>query len=429
MGDAARRDLAEDRRAADPPDVTTPLEGDALTTWLRGFVAEPTFLARYPYYAAILARMDPVADPTVEAMAVSLHGDRFYLHVNVDAFARAPEHLRGILLHEVHHIVLGHLTNPKFFDREHPDLMEIAEEMSANEHIEEPLPEPITWKHFERWGVRAGQSTVERYDLLAKARQATTQLAKPSSKTVDDHPWSQRAGGRGGGAGAVETTRRLLANAIADGEAAASQAAKLFPKAGLLAGKQPGRILELLTGVTARPETYVDWRDALRVFVGLRRAPVASWSRPSRRFPALVGQVPGRAWRAQPIDRPHLLVVLDTSMSMTDAELVEVARHLAIVGELARLTIVQCDTEVTSVEPFRGALTKVEGRGGTDLRPAFDDALVARERPDGIVCFTDGVGDMPARAPHVPVLWVLTKAEAFAVPWGERAAWKAGKNG
>ena len=410
-------------RPSDPP--------DALASWLRAFVEEPAFLARYPYYAAVLSRMDPVADPSIEAMAVSLHGERHYLHVNVEAFVRAPEYLRGILLHEVHHVVLGHLSHPKFFDAAHPDLMEIAEEISANEHIEEPLPDPMTWRAFEKYGLRGGQSTLERYEKLVEARRARGTALRLVPRSVDAHPWSPRAGGKvehakGAPPGGVEATRRMLASAIAESAESAAQAAQQTPKAGMLAGRSPGRIVEELTGVSARPQTYVDWRTAMRAFAGLRRAPVTSWSRPSRRFPGRIGQVPGRAWRPEPIDRPQLLVAIDTSMSMTEEELSEVARHLAQLGELARLTIVECDTEITRVEPFTGALHRVKGRGGTDLRPVFAPALLAAQRPDGVIYFTDGAGEVPEHPPPVPVLWVLTKPQRFDCPWGERASMQLG---
>ena len=88
-----------------------------LRAWLHGFVHESGFLARYPYYAHVVARLVPVADPSVPLMGVSLHAvpgqdARYYLHVNVDAILREPQYLRGLLLHEVHHVVLGHLAHP-----------------------------------------------------------------------------------------------------------------------------------------------------------------------------------------------------------------------------------------------------------------------------------------------------------------------------
>ena len=81
----------------------------------------------------------------------------------------------------------------------------------------------------------------------------------------------------------------------------------------------------------------------------------------------------------------------------------------------------ECDTEVTRLGPFTGVLNEVHGRGGTDLRPVFGPAALGRVRPDGVVYFTDGQGPYPERPPLVPVLWVLTRPEAFACPWGAKA--------
>jgi predicted metal-dependent peptidase len=393
---------------------------DHLRDWLASFVAAPDFLARYPYYAAVLARVDPVSDPSIERMAVSLHGGRYYLHVNVEAFVREPEYLRGILLHEVHHIVLGHLSHPKFFGALHGDLMEIAQEISANEHIEEPLPDPITWKLFERFGIRVGQSTLTRYDKLLASRQRDGNVPIPRMRAVDSHPWSPRQGGQPAPRGSVEQTRRLLEEAAGDGKEAAEQAAKLRPKAALIAGREPGEWIEALTDPSARPLTYVDWKTALTAFAGLRRTPVTSWARPNRRFPDRIGIVPGRTWLPRPLERPHLVVVIDTSMSMTEPELSDIARHLNLIAPLARITVMECDTEITAIEPFRGSLHRVRGRGGTDLRPPFEPSILASLRPDGIIYFTDGVGEWPSTPPTLPVLWVLTKPERFDCPWGER---------
>src|SRR6201996_5710116 len=130
-----------------------------LEAWLETFLRDPGFLEAYPYYAAILAKLTPVAGPSVPRMAVSVHEGRFYLHLNVDAFMAEPQFLRGVLLHEVHHVVLGHLTHPKFADVEEPELMELAVEMSANEYIEEPLPPAITCRAYSAVGIRPGQST------------------------------------------------------------------------------------------------------------------------------------------------------------------------------------------------------------------------------------------------------------------------------
>jgi hypothetical protein len=151
-----------------------------IQAFLEGFTHDPAFLARYPHYVAVLARLIPVADPSVSRMAVSFENGRFYLHVNVESFLHEPQYLRGILLHEVHHVVLGHLSHPKFADAAEPELMDLALEMSANEHIEEPLPNPIVWRAYTAAGIRAGQSTIERYEKLREALRAGDSRRAPS---------------------------------------------------------------------------------------------------------------------------------------------------------------------------------------------------------------------------------------------------------
>jgi predicted metal-dependent peptidase len=398
--------------------VSAPRQKPGLRAWLDRFVHEEGFLASYPYYAHLIASIEPVADPSVPAMGVSLHG-RYYLHVNVDRLLLEPRFLRGILLHELHHVVLGHLAHPKFFGAAQPDLMQIAQETSANEHIEEPLPSPVLWQHFERFGLRAGQSTMERYEKLCAARaEGLEPIPKRDTRLVDEHRWRERPEAP---PGAVEVTRAAIERARQEGAADAERARAGRPESALLAGRTPEQLLAQLAGASDAPAVHVDWRDALRAFVARARAPVHTWSRPSRRFPGRLGEIPGRAYRPRPVLRPTILVAIDTSLSMTERELAEIARQLRPMSEHAQLIIVECDAAIARVYPFRGVVGSVKGRGGTDLRPVFDARFLESRGADGVVYFTDGEGPFPERPPHVPVLWMLTKPATFACPWGQRA--------
>jgi len=395
-----------------------------LRTWLDTYVREQHFLERYPYYAHVLAAVEPVADPSVPAMGVSLHGvlgrgGRYYLHVNIEQMMREPLYLRGILLHEVHHIVLGHLAHPKFFGAAHKDLMQIAQETSANEHIEEPLPSPVLWQHFERFGFRAGQSTLERYEKLCDARaEGKEPKLQRDTQMVDEHSWSEQAAPPPPG---LTETRQVIERARDEGKDDAERARAVEVQRGRIAGRTPEQLLAQLGSTLGPREVEIDWRDALRMFVARARAPVHTWSRPSRRFPTRVGIVPGRSYQHRPVLRPTLVVAVDTSLSMTEAELSEVARQLRPMSELAQLRIVECDTTIARSYAFRGSVDEVQGRGGTDLRPVFEPSFLRAHRADGVIYFTDGEGPYPERAPAVPVLWMLTKPTAFECPWGERA--------
>ena len=410
-----------------------------LETWLDGFLRNPEFLEAYPYYAAILAKMTPVADPSISRMAVSLHDGRFYLHVNVDSFMAEPQYLRGVLLHEVHHVVLGHLTHPKFTEASEPELMDLAVEMSANEYIEEPLPPAVTWRAYSSIGMRAGQSTRERYEILVSHLQETGSRPKAGageqgSGVVDDHRFLGRGATSPGG---VAQTALLVGRAVeearterkerkeradhADDDVEDDDDAINVPRRYLVAGRTPGRLIEELSETVRAPDHYIDWRAALAMFVARARAPVHTWSRPNRRFPNRIFEVPGRSWAPRRSENPRLLVAIDTSLSMTKLELEEIARQLVLLGERAHVTIAECDVSVARIYAFNGRIENVVGRGGTDLRAVFAPSLLGAHDVDGVVYFTDGDGPYSKEPPPVPTLWVLTKPQAFRCPWGEKA--------
>lgn len=396
-----------------------------IAAWLDAFVRDPGFLEAYPYYAAILAKISPVADPSVKRMALSLHDGRFFLHVNVDSFMAEPHFLRGVLLHEVHHLVLGHLTHPKFAECEEPELMDLAIEMSANEYIEEALPPHVNFRAYAAAGLRPGQSTMERYELLVTHLRETGTRPKPSggdpaTGTIDEHRFLRRGDESPGG---VSQNALLVSRAASELPPPPKEETETRGgmRRWLVAGRTPGRLVEDLADTLIQPESFIDWREALKMFVARARAPVHTWARPSRRFPERIYEVPGRTWAPRPSDDPKLLVAIDTSLSMTRPELDEIARQLVLLSERAHLTIAECDVEITRTYPFARTLDQVVGRGGTDLRPVFEPNYLAAQRVDGVVYFTDGEGPFPEVPPTLPVLWVLTKPHVFRCPWGERA--------
>ncbi len=399
----------------------------AIEDWFRGFVMERSFLHKYPHYAYILAQMIPFDDPTLDQMAVSYQRGTIYLHVNTAFFMREPQYLRGVLLHEVHHVVLGHLTRFELRDVAHPHLMLQAMEISANEFIDEPLPgEPLTQKMYAHLGILPGQSTRERYEILCDAMERGEPVLAASDYTVDQHlawgvgfpsseqdspipPPTQRP---------EQPIQRVIRSGIAKGEELCHEIKRPWIR---LAGKDPAEILEELEAVQDSPIAPMDWRAALQMFAGRMRTPRHTYSRPNRRFPRKVGIVPGRMYAPGSQSKPSLLVAIDTSASVTHGELLEIARHLQLLCSLVDLTIVECDVVVQRVYPFDGFLRSVKGRGGTDLRPVFAPEFLQKHRPDGVIYFTDGEGPYPQEPPHVPTLWVLTWEEPFDCPWGEIA--------
>lgn len=386
---------------------------EPLRQWFDGFLRDSGFVRQYPYYAAVLTRLDPIDDPGVPVMGVSAHGRRFYLHVNVDYFLRPPENARflgGVLQHEVHHVVLGHLADPRFEDPAHPDLMELAMEMSANEHIIAPLPgQPIRWEAYVSLGARLGQSTRERYELLVEARLSGKPI--PGGTFVDGH-LAAGVGRHRADPTLADRVARLVEDAVTSVEG---------DGVSRLAGKTAGEWLQRLRRTDEPPARYIDWRAALQMFSGWMRAPRHTYARPNRRLPGLIGIVPGRAYAVKAAEPCSLIVAIDTSGSMAPEELAEIGRHLRMFSDELKLIIVECDTVIQRVYRFEGHLPYVAGRGGTDLRPVFDRDFLRSLRADGVIYFTDGAGPYPIEDPRIRTLWVLSKPWEFRCPWGVKA--------
>jgi predicted metal-dependent peptidase len=162
----------------------------------------------------------------------------------------------------------------------------------------------------------------------------------------------------------------------------------------------------------------LDWRRLLRQYVGQIMEVRPVFNRPPRRFPDLVGILPGRQRRAT---KPKILAVLDTSGSITEQLLEQINTELAQLAKRFKVTVVECDEKIRRVYDYR-PVKNVCGRLGTDLRPPFAKKFLAKHRPDLVVYFTDGEGPAPDRAPRCPVIWCLTPEGVRPASWGRVVA-------
>jgi predicted metal-dependent peptidase len=113
------------------------------------------------------------------------------------------------------------------------------------------------------------------------------------------------------------------------------------------------------------------------------------------------------------------VAVIDTSASMSAATLSVVSVELSALAAARRVIVVECDAAIQAVYPFR-PLSKLRGRGGTDLRPPLAPSFLKALGADCVVYFTDGAGPAPERPSPVPVLWCLTDGGTAPVGWGIR---------
>ncbi|WP_233221782.1 vWA domain-containing protein [Streptomyces carminius] len=361
-----------------------------------------------PYLADALFALHVVADRSVPTMAVDAH---WRCYVSPGFVARTPvEELAGVWVHEVSHLLRDHHGRGERYAREHREQgpggrggpgippagdqgrlrRNIAADFEINDDIYgDGLPLPTGAVLPSLLGLSDGL-LMEEYLRTASLSGLTAEpawLDCGSGADGQDRPWDL---GPAGAHGLSRQQRDAVRFRIAEG----------------IRGR-PGDA----------PEGWRRWADeafhppqpwrqllgaAVRSAMG---APGAgedhSYRRPSRRSAG----VPGVLLPSLRRTPPRVCVVIDTSGSVSDAELggalLEVAAiSRAVGGRRDLVSVISCDAAAGIAVPLcRAEDIELVGGGGTDLRSGFTRALRSRPRPDVVVALTDGQTPWPSARP------------------------------
>ena len=197
-----------------------------------------------------------------------------------------------------------------------------------------------------------------------------------------------------------------------------------------LKSKLPGTISgSSAEEITKAGHQEVNWRDFFSKFVtGLRRDDY-------RLFPSNKKHI----WRQIYLPSfgspgpDHIVVVIDTSGSMDAKILGKVITEIDAARQMCecKLTILQCDIAIKSVETFEPwelleqdlNTMKMLGRGGTSFKQPFEwvDGYVneGHPYPDALIYMTDGYGDFPSDPPGYPCLWIVPDSGSSVFPFGD----------
>tara|TARA_R110002020_G_scaffold12271_4_gene45196 strand:- start:863 stop:2293 length:1431 start_codon:yes stop_codon:yes gene_type:complete len=100
---------------------------------------------------------------------------------------------------------------------------------------------------------------------------------------------------------------------------------------------------------------------------------------------------------------PSVMVVLDTSASVSDSDLTEFGTEVVglsrfVAGSPPRL--VSCDSGAGAIQEYRTIQdVKLTGGGGTDMRVGINACLEANPKPNIVIVFTDGGTPWPSAPP------------------------------
>ncbi len=335
--------------------------------------------------------------------------------------ALSDDHFDGVLLHEVLHAALLHVTRCSHRD---PQRWNIAADVVVNGILIQQgfsLPEGhVRNLELERLAVE------EVYALLPQALQESVVLDLLEASPEDAQEAQPREGEADKGSLASRgkpARKRVEGGALGEAEKAAIE--RHWKKAvqqaqavvrGLGKGSLPAG-LERAFDLSGPSE--LDWKTLLWRF--LVRTPTDFVGYDRRHL--------GRGLYLETLEGESLTVYIavDTSGSVDDAL---VRRFLGEVQGILRAyphlkaQLYYADAALYGPHELKAnsEIPPPQGGGGTSFVPFFEE--VARGAHEGVcVYLTDGYGDFPAEAPQLPTLWVVAPGglDSASFPFGEVA--------
>ncbi|MEU6105835.1 vWA domain-containing protein [Streptomyces flaveolus] len=361
-----------------------------------------------PYLADALFALHVVEDRSVPTMAVDAH---WRCYVSPGFVARMPvEELAGVWVHEVSHLLRDHHGRGERYAREH-------EEHGPGERSERGVPAAEDRGRLRRNIAADFEINDDIYgDGLPRPEGAVlpSLLRLPSGLLMEEYLRTASM------SGLASDLAWLDCGSGADGQ---ERPWELGPDGahGLSRQQRDAVRFRVAEGIKGRPgdapEGWRRWADEAfhppqpwRELLGAAVRSAAggpgvgenhSYRRPSRRS----ASVPGVLLPSLRRTPPRVCVVIDTSGSVSDAELgsalLEVAAiSQAVGGRRDLVSVISCDAAAGVAVPLcRAENMELLGGGGTDLRSGFARALRSRPRPDVIVALTDGQTPWPSAQP------------------------------
>ena len=363
---------------------------------------------RWPYVSTLIFSM-PMVEISSAAMPTMAVDASWRLYYNPEFVMReSAETLATVFLHECMHCLLSHA--PRFESLgagANPLLWNVAGDCSINATLDDAsMPwtrsmNPVKIENFKSIGMKDGMTTESMYALLLGNADAVHLVLDCGSALDADGRSYELAPADPQAPGMSAERQGILLDRLASDISAHHRANGAIPEG-------------LLRWAEEHLDSRIDWRRILGVRL---RGAVAneagprdySYVRPSRRQHGMRQQGLELVLPAMRQPRPpSVAVVVDTSGSISDAELrqciSEVAGIARAVGVGQGLWVVPCDSLVGKIQRLRsvGSVESLElhGGGGTDMRNGIDAGLNIRPTPQVVVVITDGYTPWPAQRPR-----------------------------
>lgn len=350
-----------------------------------------------PFFASILLRQNRMEDTSCDTAWV----DGESLGYNPDFIKSLdPSELKGLLLHEVMHLVYMH--HLRRGDREHRQ-WNVAGDHVINLGLHEGgyiLP-------------NGGLMDPQYKDMYTEEVYGKLPPCPPGGNGNGKMPgWGEVRDKKAKG---KKLTGAALKDAINQTKVLINQA----HNAAKARGNVPAGVDRMVKDMN---DSKLPWRQILSRFVGEKAKNDYSWSYPNRRYLPQGIILPG-------LDSEgfgKIILANDTSASISEKQLKEIASEavgcLAMYDEEGidvKLTCLWCDTKVHVQYIGVGDTPVPQGGGGTDFVPVFDWIDENEVKPQALIYCTDGHCHSFPDKPAYDVLWGVIGKHDFKPPFGE----------
>ncbi len=369
-------------------------------------------MMKEPYYGYFLIMLNKVWRKDLPTAGVSKNGINHQLAINEDFWLELTDnHRLGILKHELLHIAFGHLTT--YFMFSDHKLANVAMDCEINQFIDRSWLPGAEFDHAQFKALK--EAVIKEYKEAKEAGKSAEELTEiekklpPRGVLLEDYPelnLDKKAGCRyyyeklkdaqkkkeetgSSGSEAFDQLCDQMEQGMdtgsehptwgefegiseAEQKLIDKQIQRILTEAKEQTIKKQGNIPGEVTGLIKIEEVIppkFDWRGYIRRFTGVSTKVYTKKVRrkENRRFI----DFPGLKIKM----RQHMLLAIDTSGSVCDDELKEFMNEIHHIHKSGvDITIIQCDTSINSIEPYKGKNEiTVKGRGGKLCASMYSD--------------------------------------------------------
>ena len=374
--------------------------------------ASKELMWKEPFYGFFLIMLNKIWTNRVPTAGVSKNGINYQLAINEEFWNSLSENHRiGLLKHELLHIAYFHLS--MYFDFPDKRLANIAMDMEINQYIDgDFLPEGgINIDNYSDLNLDRKAGCRYYYEKLKEAKEEKDKNST-SGDSEFDKLCDQMDAGDNSGVPDHSTWEEFENMSEAEKKIVQQQLDRLLGEAAEQTVKKrgtvPGNIEAHLLEISKIEKAKFNWKQYVRRFTGAS----------TRIFTKKLRRKENRRYSENPglkiKMRQHMLLAIDTSASVSNDELMEFMNEIHHIYKCGvDVTMIQCDTTIRSIEPYKGKYElKVSGRGGTEFDPVLDYFNQNLKKYTSLVYFTDGECNADVK-PKAPVLWVLSERSSM----------------